>query len=382
MSSARALGDLSFTADQREWREVRRYLNRNRPELTRAAAALYSDALSVADTLLMSIPAWIPVQPLRLEHVRLHWDPSAEPAGLTGAEPQSEGVRPLRDTRERFVTYADAVGALDRPRLFEDRASYRMLDVDLAAAGQISFARGSYFDVINISEAVAHEFAAAVLGGRALSLEELPFRSLIGNPFDLTQRPLMVAVSTLTLRRDRRSGHASFVLHWRDPQRVASGGGLFQVMPVGMFQPTSASPCDERSDFDLWRGLVREYSEEFLGSPERDGGDGSYEAWPFFQAMDEARRTGAIRIHCLGLGLDPLTLVADVLMAAVFDDDAFDDLLGSFGEDNEEGQIVTAEGQGFAFDAKGVEPTAKPMQPAGAAVVALAWQNRQALLHN
>jgi hypothetical protein len=49
-----------------------------------------------------------------------------------------------------------------------------------------------------------------------------------------------VAISTLTLRRSA-GGDASFPLHWRDPAKVTHAGGLYQVIPVGIFQPVSST---------------------------------------------------------------------------------------------------------------------------------------------
>src|SRR5437879_6517596 len=224
--SSSTMRDLDVDLDQRRWRETRRFLNQNRPPLTEAAAHLYPDAMRVGGTQLLSARGWLPDAPLPLDHVRLQWDPRSRVASLTGGERESEGVRPLRSPSQRFTTYADAVAALDRPRLFEDRASYRLLDVELSSTARMTFGRGSYFGVINVSEAVAHEFAKHALGGGLPTIERLPFRSLLGDPFDLERRSLMVAISALTLRLDPASGSASFVLHWRDPQRVARRAGL------------------------------------------------------------------------------------------------------------------------------------------------------------
>src|SRR5260370_31572345 len=170
---------------------------------------------------------------------------------------------------------------------------------------------------MNVAGAVAHEYADQVRGRGVPRWDDLPLRSRLADPFDLPRRPLMVAMSALTLQRDPATSEATFVLHWRDPQRVATGGGLYQVMPVGVFQPTGDSAADRANDFDLWRGLVREYSEEFLGAAERTGNAGGaldYEAWPFYQAMCRARADGRLRVHCFGIGVDPLTLVADILL--------------------------------------------------------------------
>jgi hypothetical protein len=165
-------------------------------------------------------------------------------------------------------------------------------DVD-GGSVRLSFGPGSYFDTINTCEAVAHELAVARRAG-SVRMPDLPFRSLIGDPCDLSRRPVNVAVSALTIRRS--APDATFVLHRRDSAKVAHGGGLYQVMPVGVFQPTGPGEGNRANDFDLWRSLAREYSEEFLGQPEHRGEDGplDYEHWPFFRAIEEGREAGAV----------------------------------------------------------------------------------------
>lgn len=78
----------------------------------------------------------------------------------------------------------------------------------------------------------------------------------------------------MTIRRVRRTGEATFLLHWRDPGKVATGAGSHALIPAGEFQPSSAARWDRHNDFDLWWCLVREYAEELLGEPERDGSSG------------------------------------------------------------------------------------------------------------
>ncbi len=41
-------------------------------------------------------------------------------------------------------------------------------------------------------------------------------------------------------------------------------------------------------------------------------------------AFTAARSAGKLHVSCLGLGVDPLTLVTDILTVAVFDSDFFD----------------------------------------------------------
>src|SRR4029077_3059346 len=87
-------------------------------------------------------------------------------------------------------------------------------------------------------------------------------RAQIADPCDLRRRPVNLAISTLTLRLAQATGRASFLLHWRDPAKVGHAGGLYQVIPVGVFQPSGDAAWHEREDFSLWRCMLREFDEE------------------------------------------------------------------------------------------------------------------------
>ncbi len=217
-------------------------------------------------------------------------------------------------------------------------------------------------------------------------MDSLPFRAAVGDPCDLSRRPASVAISTLTLRRSP-AGDASFLLHWRDPAKVTHAGGLYQVIPVGIFQPASCTAESERTDLSLWRAMVREFSEELLGAPEdytSQDGPFRYDQWDFYRRLTTARDAGKLGVWCLGLGVDPLTLVADILTVAVFDSDIFDAAFSRVVADNAEGRVVTSHGQtGFSFSEEAVfrfTSGAEPMQSAGAAVLQLAWNHRALLL--
>lgn len=387
---------------QQRWRAVRGYLNQHRHQLTLAAAELYPGHDRVEGTPLLTRPNWQPAQPVPLDRIQLTWNPGAPTPPVDGSEAESRGVRPMHAPGRRFASYADALAALDPPRLLEDRTAYRLLDARLdtrdallphAQPGRLAFGRGSYFAVVNVCEAAAHEFAAAWLDlpGTARQVPErlrarLPFRTLIGEPCDPDRRPILLGISTLTLRKDAATGQVTFPLHWRDPSKVASGGGLYQVVPVGLFQPSADTPGDERADFDLWRCMAREFEEELLGAPEHDGGR-DHTTWPFYQALEQARRDGRLSVYCLGLGVDPLTMVADILMVTVVDSDVADQVFGELVADNAEGRLVTGLGPrpsttGIPFVQQSIDHFAgtQPMQPAGAALLRLAWRHRKALL--
>lgn len=128
---------------------------------------------------------------------------------------------------------------------------------------------------------------------------------------------MLPAISALTIRRAPTG--TAFVLHKRDGTKVVHSGGLYQVMPVGMFQPSAAGAWNKANDFDLWRCMAREFSEEFLGASEHQGHDGpiDYDGWDFYRALTNGRDTG--QITAWWLGVDPLSLVTDLLVAVVIE---------------------------------------------------------------
>jgi hypothetical protein len=333
---------------------------------------------------------WAVARPIALGDVELVWSTEPAPARVDGSEPESEPVRPWTSSGQRFASYSEALGALAPPTTFENRPCYRLVDVSVGGGSpRLTFTCGSFFDVIDVCEAVAHELAQAARAGRApdVDAEALPFRSLLGDPCDLTRRIVIPAISVLTIRRS--ADGATFLLHRRDPAKVAHGGGLHQVVPVGVFQPTGPEPWNETNDFDLLRSIGREYSEELLGQPELAGTDGpiAYDTWPFFRSLHEAHVASELRLFWLGLGIDPLSLVADLLVVAVFDGPCFDRLFGDMVATNAEGTVVThhtadqdTTGIPFASDTVAHYADHQPMQAAGAALLRLAWQHREVIL--
>jgi hypothetical protein len=155
---------------------------------------------------------------------------------------------------------------------------------------------------------------------------------------------------------------------------------MLQVIPSGIFQPSSVLPAALEGDFDLWRNFMREFSEELLGNPEHDG-DGqpvNYDHEPF-ATLEAARHDGQIRIHCLGVALDALTLVGEVLTVAVVDADLFDELGRDFVERNDEGTVVN-ERVPFTGDAIADLLAGGRVAPAGAGCIELAWKHRAAVM--
>ena len=391
---------LDLTGESAErWRAVRQVLTVHRHELGRVAARLYPEVPRVASADLLCREEWVPAAPLRLDDLALHWDEGgpdqdADPGNRGGAGPgarryagASRRVRPARPDGEPYGSYAEAVAALDRPELFENRPCYRLLDARLTGPAGLRVGETSYFAGIDLGHAVAHELAAAwERAGDAVRAADLPLRSLVGDPCALPRRQSLIAVTTLTLRRDA-AGTASFVLHWRDPAKVNHGGGLYQVMPVGLFQPVTGAAAALRHDLSLWKSMAREYSEEFLGTPEdypTSGGLLDYDGWPFYRRLTDAMRAGRLTVHCLGLGVDPLSFATDLLAVAVFDADLFDAEFAGLVARNAEGRVITGGGPaGIPFTAGTVDRLTdgrEPLQASGAALLRLAWEYRGHLL--
>jgi hypothetical protein len=380
---------------QARWRFERRWLNQHRSRLAGLAAALYPAEHRLPGTPLIAPPEWVSDAPLDLRSVALALHEQPQATAVDGCEAETAGCRPLCKLDVRFDSYTAAVRHVDPPRLFESRPSYRILGADLAGH-RLDFGLAAYFDKLDVSEAVGHELAAACLAHGAepprtadALRDALPFRNLIGDPFDPGRRAVIPAITTLTIRLRRYPAAPSFLLHWRDPAKVATAGGMYDVIPAGEFQPASVALWDRRNDFDLWRNIVREYSEELLGTPEHDGTRSrpiDYDGWPLFQALEDARDSGALTSTLLGVGLDALTLAATIMTVVVIDDDVFMRQFGAAGRLNEEGELVGTGGgepvEGLPFTGAVVERllTSEPMASPGAACLALAWRHRDAIL--
>lgn len=375
-------------ANHRDWLEMRRRLNRNRARLTQVARQLYPAEWQLGETGILMPDTWRLDEPVDLSSVRLRWREDIDVV-VNGQCEESRRLQPLTAPGRRYHRYHRAMGDLDRPRLFENRICYRLLDVAWRD-GQLTLGGMSYFDMIDLGEALAHELALVAVDSQddvdpaRVSWDALPFRRLVRDPFNLSVYPLMLSISTLTVRRSRAG--STFLLLRRNPAKVAIAGGMLSVMPTGVFQPASVVPAPGSPDFDLWRNMMREYSEEFLGNPEHtgDGPPVDYESEEPFRTLEAARTAGGIRLYCLGIGVDALNYVGDVFAVAVFEADVFDHVFKGLVEQNDEGDVVGEDQQRrqFTFDRETIDRLLRnePVAPSGAACLYLAQANTEALL--
>lgn len=375
---------------QEHWREVRGELNSHRAALGDLAAELYPRQLRIPDTTVLTSPDWLPDGLVDLADVTLEWRTTAPTPRITGKDPASTCARPLMASGQRYDRYSRALRDLARPRLLDNRISYRLLDVSWGDnKGSASFNYTTYFDVLDVGESLAHEFTEAWLkaGRKRPSFADLAFRRTIDDPFDLAARPMLPSINTLTIRHDPIEGHRMY-LHRRDAKAVAAAGGMYHVTPAGAFQPAALAPAHQSNDFSLWRNIQREFSEEFLGNAEHDGNGIepiAYDTDEPFVSFEHARQAGDFRVFACAVVLEPLTLWAEFLTIAVIAAPAFDKLFSTMVAINEEGAAVSTEaGQpttGIPFTADARERLQnEPLSPISRACIELAWRNRKELL--
>ena len=258
------------TPSEEQWLRISDYLSGNRYSLAVEAAREYPDDSRLAGTPLLLAPGWRLQAPIPLASIRLEFsakDPAAGAArpslgrAVRAADPSRRQPLPALLRRDRVARGA---------RRLREPADYRLVSADLTGdEPRLAFAHGRFFEGINVGGPAAFEYAAAALGVTS----RRAYREAFGDPTNLHVRSSAMATCALTLRYDRRTGTATFPMHYRDPALVGHAGGLYQVIPVGIFQPSGEAAWNEANDFDLWRGLLREYAEELLGASEEYGSE-------------------------------------------------------------------------------------------------------------
>jgi len=375
---------------QEHWRDIRCQLNAHRAVLGDLAAELYPAQQRIPETTVLTSASWLPDGPVDLSDIELTWRTEAPTPQLSGKASQSAGARPLMASGERYDRYSRALRDLARPKLLDNRVSYRLLDVQWSGSrGVLGFNYTSYFDVLDVGEALGHEFAQEWLaaGKKRPSFADLPFRRSIIDPFDLSARPILPSINTLTIRRDCIEGHRMY-LHRRDAKSVAAAGGMYHVMPAGVFQPAALAPAHQTNDFSLWRNVQREFSEEFLGNSEHDGNGIdpiAYDTDEPFVSFEKARQAGDFRVFGCAMVLEPLTLWVELLTVAVIAAPVFDALFSGMVAVNEEGAAVSTEAGrptvGIPFtEAARERLRTEPLSPICRACIELAWRYRHQLL--
>jgi hypothetical protein len=378
-----------FLLDRQQYEAKRAFLNRRAVEWYRQRVSV------IGPTSQITCPGWIPEEPIPLSEVTVIDDHSAdsESVFLERLKTPLSRALPYRDVaRGRFSSRHEAVEALCRPSLWENRVCYRLTHVEvLSGAARLSVAPVHFFTGFDTSETLAIELLRAT---RTHRNQRLTLRQAIGSPCDLQRNPVHAGVCTLTIVRGD-DGVDRFFLMDRDRTAVADGIDQRHVVPAGVFQPSTDHPSAWHEDQDVWKNIVREACEEFL--PDLDPVDSSSAAVeletvePYATVMRQGR-SGHVRCYFLGIGIDPVQLQPEILTSCVFAEKAFRGLFGATFEQadvrNREGKIIgarvigiTKSGcrlVGFPFSKAEVEKaltsTSMPLVSGAAACLYLTWQ--------
>ena len=352
---------------------VRDRLRRDRWELTRPFLPT-QERPDGADFLLHR-PSWIPDDPVPLDSVRLRWsgqdtgsDPRIDPR-IDRARRRAGELVPFEPATGPGETYSGAIRRREHRDDLTDHLSYRLLrvDDDDGRGPVLSFGTAGYFDMLDTTLVLEYEAAS---GGRR-------YRTWLGDPFDLTVRAANPGVVVLTLVRGRAGPR--FMSHRR------AGTGTYphstHLVPAGEFQPIDRSPRSVERDLDVWSTICREYAEEFLGHPDATGSAGWSIDWSRaepYRTLQEARRSGGIRVLYLGCGLDPLTWKPDLLVVCVVDDAVHRRVFPGVDElSTVEGRIVD---EPFTEEVVARHLSGSETLASARAALSLAWRRRDVIL--
>lgn len=356
-----------------EFARVRRHVREQHSRLVSLADAGVPAAWRGHDVPMLTRPGWVLPRPVPLAAVHLSWhDNHARPT----VRPEARSLMPDRRS------YSQALVDLAGMSHLYDGVIYRPVRIDADPPGlRLGFTTGGYFGHLDDSELLVFEAAAQDLAGKPIA--DGRYRRALGDPFDLSSRVTCLGLVVLTVRAER--ARAGFYLHQRNGARVISGPDIAHAVPAGDFAPACARPGFRAAGFDLWHAILGEYAEEFLDVDEayvsrRTPPD--YEHDRPFSEITAARRSGHLRLHVLGVGLDTLTWTPELLLAGVIDAPVFDTLFAAIVRQGKEGTILAGpDGRGIPFEESAVDAYARDpgTRDAARACLKLAWRHRDAL---
>jgi hypothetical protein len=360
---------------------VQEYVESHQPDLRSLAWSTSSSAWRSDTIPLLARPGWLRDKPMPLDRVILKWQPNATVESINSRR------RMHRSRAESFGGYPTYSKALvTRPgkgQLFNGFV-YRPISIEVAEGDlQITFTKGRYFDYLDSSEVLAYELGARMLAQKSDPAGGTRRRS-VADPFDLASRPTSLGINTLTIRKDINGTHG-FFMHRRNGPNVVNESDLIHVVPAGEFTPSDIGYEAIAADFSIWRNIMREYAEEFLGNEEAYGRGGQpidYDnAFPYAE-LSAALRDEGIHVNVLGVAIDALCLKPELLTVCVLDAAIFDHIFKNMvSVDNEGVLLVGSSRHGIPFTGSNVDLYADnaDTSSAGAACLKLAWQYRREL---
>ena len=370
------------------FREIREYLKQNRAELVNVALEYHARLHNEKKVPLLSLPGWIQSSPTPLDEIKLtlsRRQPNAD--AILEATRQTAKYWPRSEAGAGIQKYSEAIAAYDKPSLWRNKHSYRLLEINPGTGPidqplSLTFSMGNYFDLIDTSEVLGFEAASRLVRGRSFDWAR-SYRSWLADPFALDQRCLIPGLNTLTVRQSSSGAH--FFLHDRRAENVALSMNAIHVSPAIEFQPSVDLTPSYEADLDIWRTIMTGYVREFLGVTDA-GNAGSIAADPAYIALNEAYRNGTIKLWFLGIGLDPLSWKAEIILACIFPEEVFDAIFATMIQHNPQGPLLHSRSgapsiSGLPFSRETVSTYASDpgTLPAGRACLTLAWKSREVL---
>ncbi len=357
-----------------QFRRVRENVKKNRAELRRNALRKKWNKKSYL-TVSEEIPLffrqnWLPPKPIPLEKIDLQLkpDPGVKINLPTGSLPTYSG--------RKNEQYSDAIIALDKPKIFDDRIQYRLLQIENMRL-IFSEQRHSYFDKINHGAYLVHELSLD-----SLRRSHIPKRSNRKRLLKHLRTPqdyvVLSGISTLTIIHDGEE--LRIIMHLRGETETAYAEGTYHVIPAGEFQPSCLATTSFDEDFDLWKNIIREYAEELLCLNEYDGNSTvpfDYSEEPFL-SLENERANSNIKAFYLGTGLDPISFQGEILTAVVFKEKVFNKIFPNIINKNCEGKIITDKHRwGKQFTEKEFKSYRDAnILATGEAILNTAWRNK------
>jgi hypothetical protein len=375
-------------AGVRAFREIREYLKQNRAQLVEQTLAYHAAMRHEQKIPLLSLPGWVQSSPTPLGEIELtllRRQPNKE--ALLEAIRRTAKYWPRTEAGARLQKYSDAITAYDRPSLWQNRRSYRLLEVNpntgpIEQPPSLIFSLDYYFDLIDTSEVLGFEAASRLARGRSLNWSR-SYRAWLADPFALSRRCVVPGINVLTVRQSSKGAH--FFLHDRRADNVALSMNAIHVTPAIEFQPSGELTASYQLDLDMWHTISTGYLREFLGITE-SGGTHGVAADPAYAVLEDARASGSVTSWFLGIGLDPLTWKPEILVACIFYEEAFDTIFASMVQRNLQGPLLhsrigspSVSGLPFSREAVSMYANDPGTLPAGRACLALAWQSRKLL---
>jgi hypothetical protein len=327
----------------RRFLRVRQVLRKSGLDISRIAIANRRNVTLTEAPHILAKQGWILEHPCRLDDLELRF------VDLEDGDRSLDRLRELRRylpvdaMGRRLDRYHEALTAFDRPSLWFNARTYRLLSADTPGqeagpALSLQIGASRYWDCFDFDEGLRHEAAHRYLTSGGTKIGGV-FRRSLGDPFDLPRRHCGLAFATLTIRLG--DSGASFYLHRRGDQ-VAAGHNETSLVPAGEFQPSDDSQFALHRDLDLWLAMMREYAEELLNMEEVRQGHGApinYATQTPFQELQAARIAGLIRPYIFGIGLLPTSWKAMIISACVFDAPTFDAIFEKMAPENREGVL-------------------------------------------